>query len=320
VPRRPRANYSHTRQALSALLNWAYLDSLVRMMGEDETDLTPIYRIVENNRAMAFLKELGYEIVFFPNSYEPFRRNRHADLQLPDPDAIRPEFETVWIESTIIVPLARVICKVAACVYVPGVAESATLTDWKFAQLGRLAASSRPQFVLAHLLVPHEPYVYQSDCGHVPPSLIWSDSAATRAAYLDQITCVNAKVLTAVDAILRNAPTPPVILLQSDHGNGHVPRDDLELADASLAMVRSRVDIFAAYYVPGASDTLFYEGMTPVNVLPRVFNHVFGTTFPRLPDRSYWVVDKQPYRLTPLEADELAPTDADHVVEPGPAQ
>jgi hypothetical protein len=60
------------------------------------------------------------------------------------------------------------------------------------------------------------------------------------------------------------------------------------------------MDIFAAYHVPGAPDTLFYEGMSPINVLPGVLNHLFGTGYPRLPDRSFWVVDWAPYRLTPI--------------------
>jgi hypothetical protein len=300
LPARPRANYTHTRQAMSALLNWESLDSIVAQVGVDETNLAPLFQRVENNRTFAFLKGLGYELVFFPNAYEPFRENRFADLQLPDPKTIKPEFETAWIETTLIVPIARVLCSMIACVYVPGVPEPAALTDWKFAQLGALAASPHPRFVLAHLLVPHEPYVYQADCRHVPPSLIWRDSAATRSAYLDQITCVNAKVLAAVDAILLNAPSPPVILIQADHGNGHIPRDNLELKDADARMVAARVDVFAAYYVPNASDTLFYDGITPVNLLPRVFNFLFGTTFQPRPDKSYWAVENAPYRLTPI--------------------
>lgn len=305
LPVRPRANYTHTRQALSALLNWEYLDSLVTALGESASDWTPIFERVENNRAIAFLKGLGYEVVFFPNSYEPLRKNRHADLQLPDPGDIRPELETVWLHTTLLPAISTIGCKVARCVLVPGVAERPALTDWKFAQLGRLAASSRPRFVLAHLLVPHEPYVYGADCRHLPASLVWPDSAITRAAYLDQITCVNQKLLMAVDAILRTSPTPPVILLQSDHGHGNLTHEDLELRNASAAMVRGRVDIFAAYHVPGAADTLFYEGMTPVNLLPRVFNHLFGTRFQRQPDRSYWLVSAHaPYRMTPIVEEE----------------
>ena len=306
LPARPRVNYTHTRQAMSALLNWEYLDSLVAVVGEENRDLRPLFERIESNRAMEVFKAQGYQIVFFPNRYEPFRRNRNADLQLPDPSAIRPEFESVWIETTSLVPVARVVCRIVRCVHVRGIAEAAELTDWKFERLPALAGEGGPRFVLAHLLVPHEPYVYDADCRHLPPSWMYLDSAATHAAYVNQIRCVNRKVLTAVDAILDQSRIPPVILLQSDHGNGHITDDNLELAAASPAAVRSRMDILAAYHVPEAPDTLFYEGMSPINVLPGVLNHLFGTGYPRLPDRSFWVVDREPYRFTPILEDELA--------------
>jgi hypothetical protein len=124
-----------------------------------------------------------------------------------------------------------------------------------------------------------------------------------QAPYLDQITCVNRKILQTVDAILNQSSTPPVILIQSDHGDGHFPRLRMELEDTPSSMVRARLGVFAAYYVPGAPDSLFYDGITPVNVRPRVFKFLFGTTFPRLPVRSAWVVDGAPYRLTILPAD-----------------
>jgi hypothetical protein len=311
LPLRPRANYIYTRQAMNALLNWEYLDSLIALVGDDATDLTPLFNRLEDNRTIAFLKRLGYEIVFFPNDYEPFRENRHADLHVPDPEVIRPALVTAWLASTVLVPLARTACNVApaTCLYVPGVAESPTLTDWKFIQLGRLASSNRPRFVLAHLSVPHEPYVYDADCHYRSPWLVGPDDATTRAAYLNQVRCVNRKLLAAVDVILRTSRTPPVILLQSDHGHGHLPQNNLELEKATPAAVRARVDVFAAYYVSRAPDTLFYEGMTPINLLPRVFNHLFGTTFPQLPDRTYWAVYHSPYRSTPVPPETLAGPD-----------
>lgn len=49
-----------------------------------------------------FLQGLGCDIVYFPNPYEPFRQNRNADLQLPDP---APDFETTWQATTLLVSL-----------------------------------------------------------------------------------------------------------------------------------------------------------------------------------------------------------------------
>jgi hypothetical protein len=290
---------------MASLLNWEYLDSLAIAMGPRSLDFAPLFATAENNRAMAFLKGLGYQIVYFPNHYPPFQSNRNADLQLPDPRAISIEFQDVWRATTLLEPLINIVCKVRNCDRDPWPRPAASQLDWRFAQLGKLA-SSQPRFVLAHLLVPHEPYVYRADCSHSPLRDFWPDSELRRPLYLAQITCVNRKVLEVVDEILKNSPTPPIILIQSDHGDGTFPKEPLPFRDAAPDLVRTRFDVLAAYYVPGAPDTLFYDGISPVNLLPRVFNQIFGTHFPHLPDRSYWVVDGIPYDLQPVPAEALA--------------
>jgi hypothetical protein len=300
IPRHPRANYTYTRPAMASLLNWQYLDTIAARMGPASRDWTPIFRLAEDNRAIAFLRGLGYEIVYFPNAFEPFRRNRNADLQLPDPAHLRSEFETSWQATTLLVPLVAAVCPWLRCDTDPWAPEATSAVDWKWAQLGPLAATTRPRFILAHFLVPHEPYVYRADCTHAPTRAFWPDSSLMRRAYLDQITCVNRKLLAAVDAIRRASPTPPVILVVGDHGNAHFPKEPLPLREATPAMIHARLDVFAAFLVPDPPDTLFYDGMTLVNLLPRVFNHLFGATFPRLPDRSVWAVSDAPYDLTPL--------------------
>lgn len=300
VPRHVRANYTYTRQALASLLNWEYLDSLADSMGHESTDLAPLFALVHQNRAMAFLKRLGYQIVYFPNGYEPFRSNPQADLQLPDPRRIRPEFQRVWQRTTMLSPIFTSLCVVRDCRRDPWIPQSTSQLDWEFEQLGPLAATSRPRFIVAHFLVPHEPYVYEADCSHAAEREFWPDSAAMRAAYLAQITCVNQKVLNAVDEILRRSRLPPVILIQSDHGDGHFPKEPLPLREATSDLLRARFNAFGAYLVPGAPDTLLYDGISPVNLLPRLFNFLFGTRYRKLPDRSYWVVDAKPYTLEPI--------------------
>jgi hypothetical protein len=248
---------------------------------------------------MAFLKQLGYEIVVLPNSYPPFRNSPQADRQLPPSDSLAPYFPISWRQTTLLDPIVAIACTVLRCR--SPVLAPARLVDWKFEHLGALAATSRPRFVLAHLPVPHEPFIYESNCRPVPTYQVWAPPQGWQQAYLDQITCVNRKVLAAVDAILRAAPVPPVILIQADHGRAETPVEELPLAVADPEQVRTRLDVFAAYLVPGAPDSLFYDGISPVNLLPVVFNRLFGTHFPRQPDRSYWVREAAPYDLRPVD-------------------
>ena len=205
-----------------------------------------------------------------------------------------------------VLPLRNAICRLVSCPDVWWDPEATRIMDWKFERLGRLAATtSKPRFVVAYFMAPHEPYVYRADCSHATVREAWPKPEQQRAAYLAQIECVNRKLLTAIDGILRDSQEPPVILIQSDHGHGHLTKEYMELEEASPAMVRARLDIFSAYRVPGSPDTLFYDGMTPVNLLPRVFNYVFGTALPSLPNRSIWAVKNTPYRLTAIPPDAI---------------
>jgi hypothetical protein len=289
-----------TRLALAAMLNWSYLDPVVAKVGATSPDWRPLAPWVEDNRAVAYLQSLGYQFVLMPSWFAPLTRNRHAELTVPSPGRIRAEFTTVWAGTTLWKPLAHLACSAWKCEDYEA-RESASLEDWKFEQLGALARSRRPRFVLAHLVLPHEPFVYRADCTHRRPLQDTGPLDTLRAAYIAQIQCVNQKVLRLVDAIRRMAPGPPVILLQADHGHGQMGRGGRGLKSPTAARVRERTDIFAAYAVPGAPDTLWYDTITPVNVLPRVFNQLFGLRLPRLPDATYWSSFAAPFQLTKVE-------------------
>jgi hypothetical protein len=185
-------------------------------------------------------------------------------------------------------PIAHFVCSIWNCDSYD-VPESAALQDWKFEQLGALAASTKPRFVFAHLILPHEPYVYRADCTARSNPLEFVGPLDTlRAAYIAQTQCVNRKIIAMIDTIRRLAPIPPVILLQADHGNGQMEPEALSLRSPTPARLRERTDIFAAYAVPGAPDSLWYNTITPINLLPIVFNQLFKLRLPRLPDRTYW--------------------------------
>jgi hypothetical protein len=180
----------------------------------------------------------------------------------------------------------------------PYMPEPVELTDWKFDQLGRLADSSGPKLVFAHLTVPHEPYVYRSDCTHRP--LYWPrqddgfDSVAVKRAYIEQLTCVNVKVGRLVEQLQRGSREPPVILLLADHGHGRMGRSLPTLDAAPSDKVRERLDIFSAYYFPGAPSSM-YDSISPVNGMRTMLRQTFGLDLPNLDDASFWSSTKYPY-------------------------
>jgi hypothetical protein len=304
VPRAARANYVHTFLALAAMLNWQYLDDVARQLGPENPSWAAAYPLIEDNRTWRALRGLGYQFVFMPSALPATDHNRHADLMLPDPSKLTHEFEAVWLRGTILLPILERTCALFGCSAgpLPYVPESAESLDWKFHVIPGLAKSDKAVFVLAHLTVPHEPYLYDAECRHRDP--YWpridtgSEASAVKAAYIAQLQCVNRKVEQLVKEILSASHRPAIIMLQADHGHALLGRDVPPLTDASAAQVEERLDIFAAYRLPGAPPGLVYDSISPVNAMRGVMRHYFGLDLPPLADASYWSSARRPYKFT----------------------
>lgn len=303
VPRSPHANYVHTHLALSALLNWRLLDDRPADLTASTGALPLDYAAIENNRSWEFLHHRGYRFIFFPSAYPATARNRHADLQLPDPRQLTSEFEVVWRRNTLGMPLRRWWCGVVGCTggefpYTPA---PPALVDWKFQQLAQLPDSNGAIFAFAHFTVPHEPYVFRADCSlrepYWPQADTGADEIPVKQAYVEQIQCVNRKVLRFVGGVLAKSKTPPIIILQADHGHGRLGQAFSTLPADAPDRVNERADIFAAYYLPGHPSGVIYDSITPVNVLPRIFNYYFDAGIPLQPDATYWSTWEEPFKF-----------------------
>jgi hypothetical protein len=303
APPGARTNYIHTSLALAAMLNLEYLDALTSRFGADNGEWELVYPMVEEHRLAAFLRERGYVYAFFPSAFPATRQSRVADVQLPEPSEIRPEFEAVWLWTTPVPVIHAGACRLLGCQvnrfsYTP---ESAELLDWKLAQLETVATGPRPFLVFAHLTLPHEPYVYDEHCAHREP--YWpledvSDSVAVKEAYVAQIKCLNRKLLTLVDALRAKGRSAPVILLQSDHGHGRLGRLAGGLEEAAPWQVDERVSVFAAYSLPELEEDSVADDITPVNATRLVLRHYFGADLPPLEDATFWSAWARPYRFT----------------------
>jgi hypothetical protein len=304
IPRAPRANYIHTFLALPALLNWEYLDDITNQLGRQSTNREPMNLLTEDNRTWRALHPLGYRFIFFPSALFPTERNRYADMNVPDPSLLRREFAAVWLRATMLPPLLEGACAFGICPVdvFPYSPESAQSLDDKFDAIPGFAQSEQPAFVLAHMMVPHEPYVYDANCRHRTPYWPRTDAspeeAQMKAAYVAQLRCVNRKVEALVRAIKAKSRRATIILLQADHGHGRLGRAAPPLSAVSAAQVKERTDIFEAYLLPGAPLGLVDDSMGPVNAMRAVMRYYYGLDLPRLPEMSYWSSWDQPYDLT----------------------
>ena len=306
LPRTAQANYIYTALSLASLLNYRYMDDLPAESGAESRTKAYVNHLVEDNAVWRFLQARHYRFIFFPTAFPATGSNRFADLQVPDPRQILSEFEIAWRRTTLVEPVLSWVCQRFNCARAatPFSAES-KLLEWKFDQLSRVPRwprEGRPLFVFAHLTIPHEPYVFNADCSNRPPFwpsfYVVQDETPEKQAYIAQINCLNRRLKSIVEHLLRDSPAPPVILLQSDHGHGRMPLHIPDVDAVTPDRVVERTDVFAAYHLPGADGGIVYDSITPVNLFRTVFRQYFQADLAPLPDKTYWSPGTQLFKFT----------------------
>jgi hypothetical protein len=150
-------------------------------------------------------------------------------------------------------------------------------------QLGTLPSIPGPKLVFAHILAPHPPFVFTADGRFVPrrtPFTLNGDIEFMEwqpyvDGYIGQATYLNHRLEALLPGILRDSPTPPIIIIQGDHG---IPR---------LLIPSEKVSILNAYYLPGDGSHLLYPTISPVNTFRVVLDAYLGGNLALQKDLSY---------------------------------
>jgi len=162
-----------------------------------------------------------------------------------------------------------------------------------FPSLEEISEISGPKFVFAHVTAPHPPFVFDGDGNPVDPPVNFSMNDAAdfygtdqdyQDGYIGQVEYVNAHMQVVLDKILKQSKTPPIIIIQADHGSAMLA--DFESADNTC--IQERFSPFAAYYLPGVSADVIPSDLTNVNIFRIVLNQYFEAGFPILENRQYY--------------------------------
>ena len=130
-----------------------------------------------------------------------------------------------------------------------------------------------------------------------------------RHKYVQQVQYVQARLIDTLEDILQHSRTPPVIILQGDHG----PNSLIDASHDDPQYMKERFNILNAFLLPdprglSADQREQLQGICPVNSFRFLFNHAFNGEFGMLENRFYWSTYTKPYQFEPVVADLLAPT------------
>jgi hypothetical protein len=272
-----RSPYSDSESNIASLLNMDYLGGLPNVLGKESTDVRPVKRLIEDNRAARLLAAAGYEYVHIDTDEVTFAGGNPAISPLAPPDS----FSNLWLRKSVLNEVGGPL----------GFDDTATNARFRtsirsqFARLDALRPGSKPKFVVFHTLLPHDPYIFGAKGqpvtfpGHSDQDL---SSDEGRAYYVRQMEFLSSRLLQTVDRILANATTPPVIALVSDEGFSADPEVFGEAATKEI-----RLKGLQAFRFPGLGPADVPDPPNTVNTLRYVLNHYLGTRYPMLPSKSY---------------------------------
>jgi hypothetical protein len=286
------ANYPNTGHSMTSMLNMTYLDEVAKEVGTSG-DWAPLYGMLKQHQVGSFLKSQGYRYVHVGSWFEPTRTNPLADLNVKyDPLS---EFARTLLETTPLEPLSKAFGLGDDKLDPRRVAWARVL--YQLEQLVRVGNDGKPTFVLAHIIMPHEPYVFERDGSFLSQAEMkrrhWHRN------YLEQLLFANAMMTKVADRLLAGPdPSDPIIIFSSDEGpppgsDPANPSDDpASWVSKTPRQLRQKFGILAAFHLPGITDPGISPSITPVNFFRKVLSLYLGADLPPLEDKSFVWTDK----------------------------
>jgi hypothetical protein len=287
------SNYIQTFLSIASSLEMTYVQDM-RLRDQPISRRKQLYEITSNSEVRRLLAESGYRMVAFQNSYSLSITN--ADIYY-DNVPVRP-FYSLVINATM---LRMVVGEKL-------IGQSYDLhRDTIFFTLDTLKTIPQKNgnyFVFAHILLPHPPFVFTDDCKIAEVDELFtlkdgSDYIAfhSQQQYIDgygkQVHCVNRLIIDAVSQILKTSKTPPIIVIQGDHGPGLY----LDWESFENSNVCERFGILNAYYFPDQNYDELYPSVSPVNSFRVILNQYFDANYSLLSDHHYYSTWNQPVQF-----------------------
>jgi hypothetical protein len=278
----PTCNYESTVLSMASMLSMDYLNWLPEESIRHETaiDVARAHKVISNNEVISLVKDNGYvlfnysffDILNKPSFYNPGLMS--VKLQLITS-------KTIWacIEKDLLWNLRN---KGDGENWLYRRVEEKLKAHHKMIIDSTLALTTndrvRPKFVYTHLLMPHEPFSYDSTGAEMHLNAFNRSMPVSihNKAYL-QYFVYSTKVVSAfVKELMKRTRGEAVVILMSDHGYRKLEHNGKKV---------SAHNNFNAVYLPGKNYQLFYDSISNVNQFRVLFNTLFKTRYSILPDK-----------------------------------
>jgi hypothetical protein len=171
-----RSNYTVTFLSMASLLNMEYVNFLSNKNTISSIDRAPAYDLISNNKVVSFLKEKKYKFINISSGWGPTDNFQNADINIKYNKYIN-EFVNVLINASLIKEIFNFIDIDVNSDFVN--------VNYSLESITKVKKIKGPKFVLAHILSPHDSYIYNSD--GTPSEYINQKSKFNKIQYVNSL-------------------------------------------------------------------------------------------------------------------------------------
>jgi len=279
-----QSNYAQSIFSISSTLNLEYIDSFYDASFVNDYQSNRYKQGLKNflkqSQVRVFLEQRGYLTVAI-ESGESFSNITDADKYYSSENKTfwqrifegLNEYEVLLIRNTAVSFVSAISPTIADRMLhdlnFPNKVHRERIL-FAFDVLEEIPRISQRKFVFAHIVSPHEPFVFG------PEGEIVEWEPGFKVGYPNQINYLNIRVKELIENILELSKTAPIIILQGDHGAKQFVGEE------------GRMAILNAYYFPEDTEIIVYDSISPVNTFRVIFNEYFGQDFELLEDKSLY--------------------------------
>ena len=273
IPDLSLSNYPHSFLSLASTMNMSYFDSLVEEADPDSKDMQSFIRLTDRSTVLGMFDSYGYKVTTLTTVGVPLGyTGNYVDEYLCTFGEIHIELRKNLVLTYLPISyfneqlLSHFNRDKLECIF-------SYIEDYE-------SDGKQPHFVHSHLMLPHGPFIYDSQGNNVSrdPNL-----KVDKEGYINQLMFTERKILELIDLIQKRSPES-VIIVYSDHGYRQEIIDQANPTDKDL--IRGFNSISAVYFPD--KEIAFPEKLSLVNLYRIFFNTYFDTDYEILEDRQIW--------------------------------
>ena len=278
IPEKSFSNYTPTRLSIPSIVNMDYI-SINPELNQKEYVITLEKKVSDNLVAKIFEKN-DYDIISFHNELN-MKIETKQGIELCRNDIGSHQFLSFILDNSAVLLLKNYI----------DAGNFKQLAENRLCVFNEIMSleeeTSNPVFVYAHILLPHFPFLFDSDGTIKPYEKNLPDDLTQE--YISQLQYTDSMILEIVEKLVNNE-YPPIIIIQSDHGLRTNPNiDDYDSLEQSFSN-------FSAFYFPNVEFTNKNQVITAVNTFRILFNENFGTNYELLENKIFLSIEDRKFK------------------------